>query len=199
MPSELEYTLADFVRTEVATSEEWQEWERVRDSAPPATHTRMAPPTAVLPYLREQESPSSEYVRSVALRAHFIDGLRKELSTGRWVVRGRVDTPLSRQQLEPVDWSGATIDFDGNVIGRFKHVEIGQRRPETGREVLQRFIERICGSAKPGEPLTKELVRDVAERTFPRDFGTADFAVAWKEANIHPDWRKAGPRTRTRI
>ena len=109
MADQLERTLGDFVRIEIASPEEWHEWETIRGSTPPATQTRVSSRTALVPFVHEQDPPSAEYTRSVALRAEFTARLRSKLSDGGWEVWARVDTPASRQKLERLDWATAGV------------------------------------------------------------------------------------------
>jgi hypothetical protein len=148
-------------------------------------------------FLQETDDPSAAFLRKEELRARLTQRLVEILESGRWVVSGRTGAP-SRQDLEPVDWRNAAVDFDTGTIGWFQHIEVRERRRETSREILQHFIERLCDAAEsPGKPLTKDVIERLAGRMFPEDFSFSDFDVAWKEANIGAEWYRRGPKRKS--
>jgi hypothetical protein len=190
--SEGSWTLAQFVRTHIATSEEAEEWDRVRDAKPPEVHTRPAPPSSHIPYEREADKPSAEYARKEDLKRSLIRRLCNELSTGAWDVSARLG-PEARQKLEPSDWVEGQIDFDRSLIGRFAHVEVHRVKAETNREILQRFIELVCDAAgPPGRGISLTSIRDIAMRLYPEIYTAPDWAVAAKEARIPDEWHHPG-------
>lgn len=195
---EARQTLRAFIETYVASPAEWEEWQKVKQAKEPVSRTLPAPLSSGLMFLSETDAPSAEFLKREELFTELVDRLRITLGDGRWLVSGRLGPPETRQDLEPVDWTAATIDFEANMIGRFRHVEVRQARRQTSRQILQQFIERICDAAEsPGKPLTKEVIERLAGRLFPEDFSFSDFEVAWKEAPIDDSWRKRGPKRKS--
>lgn len=193
MFQEPKYTLSEYVRQEVATADEWQQWQKVKDAAPPVTSTRPASPTAVVPYVHTTDDPSADFLRREELFTALVDRLREGLRSGCWKVSGRAGQPPIRHELEPEDWKTAAIDFDANRIGSYDRITISLAAAESNFEVLKRFVETACRVAgPPGRRLTKEVIDDLAQALCPDNYGGKLFGAAWDEAKIDPNWKKAG-------
>jgi hypothetical protein len=98
-----------------------------------------------------------------------------------------------RHELEPEDWKTAAIDFDANRIGSSHRITISLAAAESNFEVLKRFVEIACRVAgPPGRRVTKEVIDDLAQALCPDNYGIKLFGAAWDEADIDPNWKKAG-------
>ena len=201
MPSEREYTLEEFIREQVSGPEIWDEWQTVRDAPPPRATTRPAPPSSDLPFLREEEPASAEYMRMGELRAELIQGARDRLTRGgEWEILGRTGSANTRQPLERVDIETGVLNIEDNKIGPYRHISIRRARAPSNTAVLTGFIEAVCFAAgQPGIALTKDVIRELARHLAKPNFSTTAFAAAWDEAVIPEGWRKAGPRGRKPI
>ncbi len=194
MAQETGYTFSEFLRERVATPEEWQEWESVRDAPPPVTTTRPAPPTSARILLHDTEPASPAFLRKQELNNQFREGLRAELLTGEWEVSGRTGAPVTRQKLENVDIERAVIDFIAGQVGPLGDLRVRRGAAESNVEVIKRFIELVCRVvAQPRKKITKRVIDDLAQALRAENYSIPAFQAAWEEAAIHPDWRKPGP------
>jgi hypothetical protein len=191
---ESEYTLAGFVQTVIASSEEWQQWEQVASAAAPGTRP-VLPSRPYDRFYHEQLPASPDFKLNQELRSRFVGGVRRLLVSGEWEAWGRTGATSIRQRLEAVDVEQATIDFVRNRIGLYQHVRLRRPRPVSNKEVLERFIETVCRAAgQPGKKLSKKVVEDLAQALCRDNFTSAAFLAAWEDAPIAPGWKEPGRR-----
>lgn len=170
----------------------WQEWLRVQFA--PKPETQPVWPKSDEPFFHQQLDPSPEFKRACELRVEFAAVIRSKLNNGRWEVTGRPGDAASRQRLERVDWTHLKVDFANNSIGGYRHIDIQEFPAVSHDEVLQRFIEKLCETAMPGEKLTKPLISNLAAALYPDAFQANAFGRAWVAAKIDERWRRSGRR-----
>lgn len=184
------YDLRDFIREEVATPDEWQEWEQVRNAAPPDS----TPMLHAEPFYHRFEEPSREYQRRLELEAEFVSRAREKLITEQWQVSVRYGVPPTRRTLEPIDIERAIIDFERGLFGSGTDVAIRRPAGQPRTEVLGQFIRNVCDVASPAEPMTKTLVQELARRLCPESYSDNAFRAAWDDAPLDERWKRAGRR-----
>ncbi len=191
MSNELGISLADFIRTHVATADEWEIWLGVQSAKPPDSQAIM--PQGRDDDIRHVQLPASpEYAQREALSRSLVERARAKIAQG-WEVSGRPGGSIARHVLEQEDVESLGFNLGASTIGSFRAIRV--RRLRTSKTAaLTTLIEQVCCETNPGDKLTKGVIALILKNTNSDVYSDNAFNAAWDEADIDDRWRKRGPR-----
>lgn len=186
-----DYSLKEFARTQLASTEEWEDFCRVHDAPLPETRTRLVDgvPTP------ETDQPSPDFVLRLRLSTELIRRLKECLTSGEWVVRAMRQGQSDRERVA-IDLllQSPRVSFMDDRIGPFFLVQLIPAPGEDRFDSIKWFIEQICQVVPPKMGMGRPQVQDLAERLLKFDVRDDIFKAAWSAADKPAGWSKPGPK-----
>lgn len=191
-----ELDLPDFIKTEIATPDQWEKYEAWgSDSLFARGYWTEPKDPALRNYINS--GPDPEWHEREAIYKDWGKKISDVLRNGEWEAFSKVGsstvfTPIEISVASQLDIKLHENNFTAD--GRSYAIVVFRKSSSVSNTViLKKFIETVCGKLSP-ENIVKDDVRELAGAELEFSFSKGHFHNVWLSAEIHPDYRKAGAR-----
>jgi hypothetical protein len=189
-----EWNLFRLVRTEIATTEEWNAYLKVKDATPPKPANQRQEDYYAINKEKWLEAASPEFRTKYEMEQTFIPKIRKLFTSEVWIGEGRNINNDWWDEISKLDWQSQPIDITenwlGNTITKFHDLRVW-KYTITPQEELIGFIEN-CTSVLTPNRYSKDDIKALAAKELNRPIARSTFHRAWAKAKFADEWSKQG-------